>query len=146
MFVADIHAYLRTALPDFVPVLLPEQFQIPAEWQEETPDGDLLDGGRVGLMVYLEQHAPDGYVQIEQPAAIGSDSLMGTFWVAVAAIASEPEQAQELALTVRRLLAGWSYAPGHYREVTAGTPLFIEKDVWVCRFTYEAKTLDGLTV
>lgn len=129
-----------------VPVLLPEQQRQPLEWQEEAPDGELVDGGRTGLTVYLEQAAPDGYVQIEQPLPIGSDGLTGTFWAAVACIAPTPERAQELALDVRRLLCGWNYAPGPYRETTPGQPVYDPGGFWLCRATYEAKTLDGQSV
>ena len=145
MITQDMQGRLRSALPALVPVLLPEQQREPLDAAPVDAQGrPVIGAGERGLGAYLRQH-PQGYVQVETPLALSSDSLTGTFWVAVAAVAPTPEQAQALALLARRALAGYPYAPGRYREVTPAQPqeLAPGTSAWICRAIYEAKTIDG---
>lgn len=143
MITADLVTRLRAALPPEVPVLLPEQQREPYEAAPLDAQGrPRVGGGERGLGAYLAQH-PGGYVQVEEATPISSDGLAGTYWVAVAVIHSEAWEVFALAEQAYRAIAGWPYAPGHYREVTPGQPQQLAPGAWMVRRTFEAKTLDG---
>ncbi|WP_104990865.1 hypothetical protein [Deinococcus sp. NW-56] len=144
MIVADLYARLRAALPETVPVLRPEQVQVPAEWQEEDAQGELVEGGARGQLAYLQQQAPQGYVQVETPVPIRTDGLVASYAVAVATIAPDAALAQDLGLRVRRILCGHSYAPEAYRESRPAVAQPLQPGAWLYRPTYERVTLDGL--
>lgn len=130
--VTDLHARLTAA---GLHVLRPEE--------REQPLAGRRPGQAGGLSGYLAQH-PQGYVQLEEPVPIGGDGLTGTFWTAVAAIASDSATAHALGQQVRRLLIGHPFAPEHYREITPGQPQQLAPGAWMVRATYSATTLDGL--
>ena len=95
----DMHVRLRAALPEAVPVLLPEE--------AETPNRGAGKGQTPGIVGYLEREAPQGYVQIETPQAISSDGLTDVYWVPVASLA--PDQATCAALA-RAVIGGLLFA------------------------------------
>lgn len=133
MIAQHLHALLTAALPD-VTVLLPEQLQEP------------LAGGRPGqpsgLRAYLAER-PGGYVQIEEPQGITSDSLTASYWVPVASLAPTAEACAQLAAQVALTLNGTPHLPGPHPEVTPSTPALLQPGVWMCRPTYHVLTLAG---
>lgn len=142
---ADLHKRLTDALGASIPVLKPEELRVPLEAAPVDAQGrPMVGGGERGLGAYLKQH-PDGYVQIEQPMAITSDGLTGTFWVAVAALHTTSDGCADLAQQIRRALSGTPFQPGSYLEVTPAQPERLQEGVWMCRPTYNAYTLDGRT-
>lgn len=146
MIVTRLYGRLRHALPELIPVLLPEQLREPYDAAPLDAQGRPVVGrGERGLGYYLSEN-PDGYAQIEQPVPITSDGLTGTFWVTVAAIHTSREDAQALSDLVYRALVGWPWSPGPHRELTPAQPEPLQGDVWMVRRTFEAKTLDSLTV
>lgn len=63
--VQDVFYVLRAALPNTVPVLLPEQLSEPAEYIGQPPeDGQPFLAPSEGLGAYLREQAPYGYVQL----------------------------------------------------------------------------------
>lgn len=134
---AALHARLRAALPEQVPVLLPEEIQkINAGGKPGQP---------AGLAVYLREH-PQGWVQVEEPVPISSDGTTAVFWVAVASITGTPAEAADLAAQVRRALNGTPYEPGPHSEVTPAAPSLLDPrvpGVWAVRPTYDALTIAG---
>ncbi|WP_288481010.1 hypothetical protein [uncultured Deinococcus sp.] len=133
---ADLHTRLRAALPPEVPVLPPEDI--------EVPKGGRKPGQAAGLVGYLAQH-PQGYVQVEEPLPISANSVTSTFWVAVAAIAPTAAGATALALLVRRALAGSPRDPGPYPQVTPAEAVQLSPGVWTIRPTYQVLTVDGVS-
>lgn len=133
---ADLHTRLRAVLPPEVPVLPPEDI--------EVPKGGRKPGQAAGLVGYLTQH-PQGYVQVEEPLPISANSVTSTFWVAVAAIAPTAAGAAALALRVRRALAGSPRDPGPYPQVTPAEAIQLSPGVWTIRPTYQALTVDGVS-
>ena len=143
MIVQDIRNRLLAVLPSSVPILLPEQQREPLEAAPVDAQGrPVVGGGERGLGTYLRQH-PQGYVQVEQPLAIGSDGLSATYWVAVAVIHTSGSEAETFGWVVYRALAGWPWAPCPYREVTPGQPETLSPGVWMVRRTYSTSILDG---
>lgn len=138
----DLTRRLKAALPATVPVLPPEEFLVPTEWQEENASGDLVPHGERGLHVYLRQQAPGGYVQIERPVSAGVNDFMARWWITVAAIADHPDIAYALAETARRALTGRPDEPGPYTRVLADATQSIGT-ASLCRSTYEITELDG---
>lgn len=139
----DMQARLRAALPDEIPVLLPYEQRTPLEAAPLDAQGrPVVGAGERGLGAYLKAH-PAGYVQIEQPAPIGSDGTTATYWVAVASFARSAGQAQALARRVRLALSGTSPDPGPHAEVLAAQPAPIQGGVWMVRPTFDALTVDG---
>lgn len=137
----DLARRLQAALPGTVPVLLPDEILVPAEWQEEDGSGDLVPNGERGLHVYLRQQAPGGYVQIETPEPITTTGNQDTYWTAVAAIAGTAEQAAALAAQIRTALAGTPPAdPGWYKLVIPARHAPIAPSAHLARATY-ARTL-----
>ncbi|AFD25901.1 hypothetical protein DGo_CA1974 [Deinococcus gobiensis I-0] len=132
----DLHTRLRAALPPEVPVLPPEDL--------EMPKGGRKPGQAAGLVGYLTQH-PQGYVQVEEPLPISANSVTATFWVAVAATAASPTTAAALALLVRRALAGSPRDPGPYPQVTPAEAVQLSPGVWTIRPTYQVLTVDGMS-
>lgn len=143
MIAQDIHDRLRAVLPASVPILLPEQQREPLDAAPVDAQGrPVVGGGERGLGAYLRQH-PQGYVQVEQPLAIGSDGLSATYWVAVAAIHTSGLEVDALGWLAYRALAGWPWAPRSYREVTPGQPETLSPGIWMVRRTYSTSILDG---
>lgn len=85
----DLHARLRAALPEAIPVLLPEQAQAPLEAAPLDAQGrPMVGGGERGLGVYLQQN-PQGYVQIgeEQGLSVAFDGAAGSWLITLDCIA-----------------------------------------------------------
>lgn len=145
MIARDIQQRLTVTLGPQIPVLMPEEIRTPLEAAPLDAQGRPVIGqGQRGIGAYLAQH-PSGYVQIEQPVPITSDGLTGTFWVAVASIHTSEQDAYLLWARAYRVLNGFAWAPGPYREVTPGQPEPLAPGAWMVRATYEILTIDGDT-
>lgn len=114
--VRDVFYVLREALPNKVPVLMPEQFMEPAEYIGEPPeDGQPFLAPAEGLGAYLHEQAPFGYVQLydltaglslrgwadQQPLTIGTTAPTEALALALAAdiralIAANPREGGNL--------------------------------------------------
>lgn len=134
---AALHARLRAALPEQVPVLPPEDIQkINAGGKPGQP---------AGLASYLKAH-PEGWVVVEEPVPISSDGTTAVFWVAVASVAGTAAEAAALAARVAHALGGTPYEPGPHTEVTPAGPSLLDPrvpGVWAVRPTYDALTIAG---
>jgi len=108
---ADLQARLRAGLPANVPVLPPRDYLLPAEWQEEGADGDLVENGGRGLHAYLRQQAPQGYVQLQHGDGLSSNGVLDVGMVQISVTASTHEDAQALAQHVRRLIGSQPVRP-----------------------------------
>lgn len=133
----DLHSRLTAALGEAVPVLLPEQIELPKSGRTPGQPG--------GIAAYLQQH-PQGYVQIERPTPITSDGTTATYWVTVASLHGTLEGVTALARAVRLTLNGTPLEPGPHREVTPAQPELLSPGVWLVRPTFETLTIDGQTV
>ncbi|RJF74461.1 hypothetical protein D3875_04060 [Deinococcus cavernae] len=136
MLVQDIQQRLRAALPGTVPVLLPQELTVPAEWEEETPDGEIKEGGGRGLHVYLRQKAPQGYVQVYDPGfgfTVGGWADNQT--LQIDCIAPTDTLAFALARQVRSLI-GSTPRRGGTRPVSS-PPLITHRDAQVVRVTLQ---------
>lgn len=139
--VTDLHARLTAALS--VPVLLPEERDVPAQAAPLDAQGrPMVGGGERGLGAYLAQH-PGGYVQLEETQGIADDGVTAVWWVPVAALAPTAEQAEALAEQVRRVLCGSPRDPGPYQPRLPDTARLIVPGVYLCRPTYEILAIDG---
>lgn len=123
----QITACLKAALPQAVPVLQPPTGPpIPAEWQEETPEGDIKPKGRRGLLVYLEQEAPSGYVQLYDLQPLSTQSgWADQHLLTVTCTATTEALAQGVAAQVRRALGG-TPRTGHRTRVS--TPARVTRE------------------
>ncbi|MVN86905.1 hypothetical protein GO986_09020 [Deinococcus sp. HMF7620] len=132
---------LTAAVPAGTPILQPDQQRIPAEWEEEDGHGEIVEGGRRGLAVYIEQRAPQGYVQVEEPTAVLSAGVQDVYWTAVAAVAPSHEAARTLTDLIRPALIGVPGAdPGFYRPQSPPSLLPLGSGVVMLRAVY-ARTL-----
>ncbi|GAA5437746.1 hypothetical protein [Deinococcus aquaticus] len=103
----DLTRRLQAALPVTVPVLPPEEFLVPAEWEQEDATGNLVPNGERGLHVYLRQKAPDGYVQLHDLQPLSTQSgWADQHLLTVTCIAITETHAQAVAAQVRRTLGG----------------------------------------
>lgn len=146
MLVQDIHQRLTAALPAGVPVLKPDQLLIPGEWEEETPDGDIKEGGERGLHVYLRQRAPAGYVQIEPltPLPSGVDGIQQRIWATISINAASSDDCQALYDAVHLILCGIpGREPGYYTEKQAGVTAFLTLGYWQARLTLTRPAIGG---
>ena len=91
-----------------VPVLSPDEFELPRRAAERTPAGRIKAGGAQGLSVYLAEHS-SGYVQLHEPQGFlgvldgaGALSLMQ-----VDALGPDRESAYALAARIRRALSSY---------------------------------------
>lgn len=131
----DLHARLRAALPEAVPVLTPEE--------AETPNRGAGKGQTPGIPGYLQREAPQGYVQIEEPFPI-RDGVITNYWIAIAAVASTREAADALAALVRLTLVGVpGRDPGHYQPQQAPSAAVIAPHAWLARQTVQAALIGG---
>ena len=146
MLVQDIHQRLTAALPAGVPVLTPDQLLIPGEWEEETPDGDIKEGGERGLHVYLRQRAPAGYVQIEPltPLPSGSDGIQQRIWATISTNAATQAACQELYERAHFALCGIpGREPGYYTEKQVGVVTLLSPGVWQARLIITRPVIGG---
>lgn len=129
-----LHARLRAALPEQVPVLPPEDIQkINAGGKPGQP---------TGLAAYLRAN-PSGWVQVEEPLPISADSVTARYWVAVATLGATAAEAAALALLVRRALTGTPRDPGPHTQATPAEPAQPTPGVWMVRPNYQVLTVDG---
>lgn len=134
MLAQDIHARLRAALPAEVPVLLPEEI--------EVPRGGRRPGEAGGISAYLAAH-PQGYVQVEEAQPIASDGTTATYWIPVASVAPDAGACAALAAGVNIILNGPPDEPAPFQEVLPDQPRAVQAGVFLCRPTYEALTIAG---
>lgn len=135
LIVQDLHARLTGALGPDIPVLLPEERELPTQGRRPGQTG--------GLSGYLQAHAR-GYVQLEEPQGISDDGVTAVWWVPVAALAPTPGAAEALALRVRRALAGSARVPGAYLPRIPDTARLLTPGAYLARPTYEILAIDGL--
>ncbi|GHG35826.1 hypothetical protein GCM10017784_32360 [Deinococcus indicus] len=122
----DLTRRLQAALPGTVPVLPPEEFLVPAEWEQEDAAGNLVPSGERGLHVYLRQQAPDGYVQLHDLQPLSTQSgWADQHLLTVACIATTEALAQAVASQVRRTLGG-TPRTGHRTRVS--TPARVTRE------------------
>jgi hypothetical protein len=140
--VHDLHARLSAALA--VPVLRPAQARDPH--QAAPLDGQgrpMIGGGERGLGAYLQQH-PDGYVQIEDPQAIGVLGVSEIFWCPVGCVALTPEGSDALARRVLLTLCGIpGRDPGYYVLVLPDTTRALAPDLYLTRPTVTRPVIGG---
>ncbi|GGM59565.1 hypothetical protein GCM10008956_39030 [Deinococcus arenae] len=117
----QITARLKAALPKAVPVLQPHEVLMPAQWQEETPDGEIRPGGERGLHVYLRQKAPQGYVQLYHDRTNLKLNLTDVGQVQVDVYASTAALASALANAVRADLDGTPTHPTPFQFASRTT-------------------------
>lgn len=132
--VTDLHDRLTAVLGPEIPVLLPEQRELPLAGRKPGQAG--------GLSGYLQAH-PEGFVQLEEPQGISDDGVSAVWWVPVAALASTPEAAEALAVRVFRVLSGSARRPGLYVPRIPDTTRFLAPGAYLCRPTYEILAIDG---
>ncbi len=139
--VTDLHARLTAALS--VPVLLPEERDVPAQAAPLDAQGrPMVGGGERGLGAYLQVH-PGGFVQLEDPQGIADDGVTAVWWVPVAAVAPTAQAADALAGEVRRVLCGSARDPGPYLPRLPDSPRAIAQGAYLCRPSYECLAIDG---
>lgn len=142
----DLCLMLRAGLPGAVPVLSPEEIDLPNQAAPTDSKGRPKAGGstsgETGLRVYLQQHA-QGYVQVEDPLPISADESVAVFWCAVASFAATEAAAAALAARVAYILAGDSLLPGPLNEVTPAQPRALASGAWLVRPTYQTLTIGG---
>lgn len=135
MIVTDLHDRLTARLPASVPVLLPSELLIPAEWQEEDGSGELVNGGERGLHVYLRQQAAEGYVQLYPFQPIMTTSgIYDEEWASIDAIAATSAVAEPLARQIRALIGGTPRTGGNIRLIV---PPRTERDPVSVRITLQ---------
>ena len=135
LIVTDLYDRLRAALPEAVPVLTPEQRELPLAGRKPGQPG--------GVGGYLAAH-PAGYVQLEEPQGIRTAGAQDVFWVAVACIAPTPEGAEALAREVLRVTCGIATRePGQYTLVTPDSPRALTPGAYLTRPTLQAVLTGG---
>ena len=107
---------LASELPRGVPLLQPDQLLTPAEWEEEDEFEEIVPNGKRGLMAYLEQKAPQGYVQLYdlQPLSTGA-GWADQHFLTVDVLAATEAHAQALTDLVRRTLGSTPRTGGRIR-------------------------------
>ncbi|GAA0508401.1 hypothetical protein GCM10008937_15290 [Deinococcus depolymerans] len=114
----DLARRLKAALPGTVPVLPPEEFLVPAEWEQEDATGTLVLNGERGLHVYLRQKAPGGYVQLHDLQPVGTTSgVFDEHWATIDTIAPTEQAASALARLVRQAIGGTPRTGGPIRLI-----------------------------
>lgn len=104
-----------------IPILPPLDVLLPAEWEEETPEGEIKDGGERGLHVYLRQKAPRGYVQLTHPTGLLSNGITDTSLTRVEVIAPDLNAADALATRVRAAVGNLPARPTRWTFSTRNT-------------------------
>lgn len=142
---ADLIVRLRAALPEETPVLTPEEIAVPGQWQEEDAAGALVAGGGRGFHVYLKQHAPSGYIQVEEALGIAATGPVETFWCAFAAVAPTAAGAEGLMRSALLILCGIpGREPGYYTLVTPDAPRLIAPSAYLARPTVSRSFIGGV--
>lgn len=122
--ITDLRLCLQVALEGAappIPVLDPRDVLQPAEWEEETPEGDIKAGGERGLHVYLRQKAPAGYVQLLHPTGLLSNGVTDTSLTRVEVIAPDLDAADALAARVRAAIGNVPARPTRWTFSTRNT-------------------------
>ncbi|SEI66997.1 hypothetical protein SAMN04488058_101296 [Deinococcus reticulitermitis] len=127
-----------------VPVLLPEDRDVPHQAGPTDAQGrPMVGGGERGLGAYLRQH-PQGFVQLEEPQGITVSGAVQTYWVALGCVAPTPETAEALAREVLRLTCGLATRePGHYTLVIPDSPRALADGAYLTRPTVSRAAIGG---
>lgn len=139
----DLRQRLQSALrnpeqPE-IPVLLPADVLLPAEWEEETPAGEIRPGGERGLHVYLRQQAPLGYVQLSHPTGLLSNGVTDLSLTTVEVYARDHATADALATQVRAAIGNLPVRPTRWTFSTINT--FEQDDHTRLVLTFDTRAL-----
>ncbi len=140
--VTDLHARLTAALS--VPVLLPEERDVPAQAASLDAQGrPMVGGGERGLGAYLRQH-PQGFIQLEEPQGITASGAAETYWVPIGCVAPSAAASEALAREALRVTCGLATRePGYYTLAIPDSPRALADGAYLTRPTVSRTALGG---